>query len=79
MDVEETDILHIIEGPEAPLYLRIESVAKPGARRGVHHIEVNVEVWPGDPAELGIDPGPFVIDGGAPTSTYTSFLDGGTV
>jgi len=79
MDVEETDVLHIIEGPEAPLYLRIESVAKPGARRGHHHTEVNVEVWPGDPAELGIDPGPFVIDGGTPTSTYTSFLDGGTV
>jgi hypothetical protein len=53
---EETDILYIIEGPEAPLYLRVESATLLASlrRRGqpTSHIEVNVEVWPGDPSEL---------------------------
>jgi hypothetical protein len=48
---EETDIL-IIEGPEP----RVESATLLASlrRRGqpTSHIEVNVEVWPGDPSEL---------------------------
>ena len=83
IEPQETDVLHIIEGPEAPLYLRVESAvllaSLSRAGQPTSHIEVNVEVWPGDPAELGIEPEPVVIDGGTPTSTYTSFLDGGTV
>lgn len=47
-DVAERDVLSVIEGPEAPVLLRVESVTKP-TRRGpaVHHVEINVEVWTG--------------------------------
>lgn len=46
-DVAERDVIYVEEGPEADIYLRVGSVT-PQARMGsvVHHIEVNVEVWP---------------------------------
>lgn len=48
IDIAERDVLEVVDGPEAPSLLRVESVTKP-TQRGtrVHHIEVNVEVWEG--------------------------------
>lgn len=48
-DVEERDVLQVVEGAEAGLLLRVESVTKPTrVRPAIHHYEVNVEVWQGE-------------------------------
>lgn len=46
-DVAERDVLAVEEGPEAGLRLKVESVTRPTAPLLVHHLEVNVTVWPG--------------------------------
>jgi hypothetical protein len=45
LDVRERDVLSVVEGPEAPLLLRVESVSKPANMTRHHHTEVNVSVW----------------------------------
>lgn len=55
-DVKERDVVSVEEGPESPLYLRVESVTLPAslARPGqpVNHQEINVEVWQGSIEDL---------------------------
>jgi hypothetical protein len=46
-DPRERDVLQIVSGQEAGALLRIGSVTRTTAPRGLHHYEVNVEVWTG--------------------------------
>lgn len=46
-DVRERDVLSIVDGPEAPLLVRVLSVNRPTAPMDIHHLEVEVEVWNG--------------------------------
>lgn len=54
-DVEERDVLSVVEGPEAPKLLRVQSVTRPTASVAVHHLEVNVEVWHGSLTEAEVE------------------------
>lgn len=48
VDVAERDVLEVLSGTEAPSNLRVVSVTKVSGRRGLHHIEVNVETYSGE-------------------------------
>jgi hypothetical protein len=53
-DIQERDVLSVVDGPEAPVLLRILSVDHPTAGIVLHHIEVNVEVWAGSVTEEAV-------------------------
>lgn len=48
VEVLERDVLEVIAGPEAGLALRVLSAVPVTTPRGVHHREVNVEVFTGE-------------------------------
>lgn len=48
MDVRERDVLRVTQGPEAGTALRVLSAVPVTTPRGVHHLEVNVEVFTGE-------------------------------
>ena len=47
-DVQERDVLDVTAGPEAPVRLRVLSVARPAAGIRAHHLEVLAEIWEGE-------------------------------
>src|SRR5690606_37151907 len=47
-DVQGRDILDVTAGPEAPVRLRVLSVARPAAGIRAHHLEVMAEIWEGE-------------------------------
>lgn len=48
LDVRERDVLAVVAGPEAGVALRVLSSVPVMSRRGLHHREVNVEVFTGE-------------------------------
>lgn len=52
-DVRDRDVLEIVEGPEAPMKIKVLSVNRPTNPREVHHFEINSEIFQGEltPAE----------------------------
>ena len=47
LDVRERDVLYVIAGENAPMYVRVVSVNRTTAFSTLHHLEANCEVWPG--------------------------------